>query len=73
MSILVIKDDKTYAISDSNLIKDWQELKYIPDTDKLLDWRMVLMRVEPEHESEEESLIKEILGTDYLLDLNSKI
>lgn len=67
---IVIKDGKDYDISDSKLIKDWQELKYIPDTDKLLDWRMVLMRVEPEHESEEEALIKEILATDYLLDLN---
>jgi len=71
--IIVLKGDKPYDISDTALIKDYQTQKYIPEIDKLLDWRSYLMKVEPKGYWEEQTLVKEILATDYLLNLKQKI
>lgn len=68
-----MKDGKSYDISDTVLIKDWQSQNYIPEIDKLLDWRSYLMKVETNHYHEEQIKIKEILATDYLLNLKQKI
>lgn len=72
-TIIVLKGDKHYDISDTSLIKDWQSQKYIPEIDKLLDWRSYLMKVETKDYWEEQTLIKEILATDYLLNLKQQI
>lgn len=70
--IIVLKEGKSYDISDSTLIKDYQKQKYIPEVDKLLDWRGYLMKVKTNNYLEQQALIKEILVTDYLLNLKQK-
>lgn len=67
--IIVIKDGLEYNISETALIQDFKKEKYIPDTDKLLDWRLFLMKAEPKTYMEKYILTLEILATDYLLKL----
>lgn len=67
--IIVIKDGKDYKISDTALIQDYQRLKYIPELDKLLDWRLFLMQDGKYNKIEMQHIKKEILAVDYLLNL----
>lgn len=75
--IIVIKDGVNYNISNTSLISSYREERCIPETDKLLDWRLRLMdRLEyykaTEDEFSERLAIREIVATDYILDLRYK-
>lgn len=67
--IIVIKDGEDYNISETALIKDYQRLKYIPELNKLLDWRLFLMQDDEYSETEMQHIRKEIIAVDYLLNL----
>lgn len=67
--IIVMSEGKDYDISDTQLILDYKREKYIPDIDKLLDWRSWLMKAEPSNYWEKYEVKREILATDYLLNL----
>lgn len=69
ITTIVIKDGKSYDISDSILLRDYHKLGYIPSVDRLLDWRLFLMN--KKHKNSMESLIceTELLAVDYILNL----
>jgi hypothetical protein len=71
--IIVIHKGKDYNITNTALISDYLEKKYIPELDKLLDWRLKLKEIGKRNEYPKKWVLKEILATDYLLDeLNKK-
>lgn len=67
--IVIFEDSIGYDISDTALIKDYRKEKYIPDVDKLLDWRCFLMTSNTANKAEKLTIKKEIMATDYLLNL----
>jgi len=67
--IVIFENGIGYDISDTALIKDYRKEKYIPDVDKLLDWRYFLMTSNTTNKAEKLTIKKEIIATDYLLNL----
>lgn len=65
--IIVIKNGIDYNITETTLMTSFLQEGYIPETDKLLDWRSHLSKQHPNSNFEKELLFKEILATDYLL------
>lgn len=75
--IIVIKDGISYEITETTLIKTYKEEKYIPETDKLLDWRLRLMDILEYYKSLNDVfsvwlVTRELLAIDYLLDVKFK-
>lgn len=70
--IIVIKNGKDYNITHTNLIQSYFDENYIPEVDKLLDWRLKLMGYQKECGYENGIITLEILATDYLLNEKQK-
>lgn len=65
--VMVMEDGIIYDIHNTQLFQDYKELKYIPDTDRLLDWRMFLSKYIYKDHIEEYVIKREIIAVDYLL------
>lgn len=65
--IIIISGDEVYNITETALIQDWRRLGYIPEDDKLLDWRNFLSSTQTTDKSEYDHIQKEIKAVDYLL------
>lgn len=70
---IIVNDNGTdYNIASTALIQDFIKEKYIPETDKLLDWRLYLMKAECNNQLERNIIKKELLAVDYILNLKQK-
>jgi hypothetical protein len=69
--IVIQKDGIVYDITHTALISSYLEEKYIPDVDKLLDWRIRLVEFEFKEKWKREAVKKEIIAVDYLLTIKN--
>lgn len=65
--IMVMEDGIMYDIHNTQLLQDYKKLKYVPDTDRLLDWRIFLSKCSYKDHIEEYVIKREIIAVDYLL------
>jgi len=70
--IIVTEKDIQFDITYTALIQDYLKEGWIPEVDKLLDWRMYLMNRDEEDYLYRLWTKKEILAVDYLLNLKQK-